>query len=162
MTRCYCNVRANKKGVAMATPLPSKLLAAMLDYLPLFWAVRMHRVQTFNAHQLVADQKTLSLHIGTKVTVGPPLRVADIMSETLRLSANVTHASHDWLHFCVQNEIGPGGRGRHENGTLEGVRNHAVYDRQQRPCQQIEPDILLLSNVVHLFDRTFRSSDYSC
>jgi len=69
-----------------------------------------------NAHQLVADQEALSLHIGTKVTVGPPLRVADIMSETLRLSANVTLASHDWLHFCVQNEIGPGGRGRHKTG----------------------------------------------
>jgi hypothetical protein len=56
------------------------------------------------AHQLVTDQEALSLHIWTKVTVGPPLRVADIMSETLRLSANVTLASHGWLHFCVQND----------------------------------------------------------
>ena len=81
-----------------------------------------------NAHQLAADQEALSLHIGTKVTVGPPLRVADIMSETLRLSANVTLASHDWLHFCVQNELAIRPR-QTRNRTLEGVRKHTVYTR---------------------------------
>jgi hypothetical protein len=77
------------------------------------------------AHQVVSDQKALALHIGTKVTVGPPLRVADIMSETLRLSANVTCTSHYRLHFCVQNESALRPR-QTQNGTLEGVRKHSV------------------------------------
>lgn len=57
------------------------------------------------ANQLVSDQESLSLNVGTKVTVGPPLRVADIMSETLRLSAYVTFTSHERLHFCVKNDL---------------------------------------------------------
>lgn len=52
-------------------------------------------------HQLVANHHSLALNVGTKVTVGPPLRMADIMSETLRLAANVTYTSHRRLHFCV-------------------------------------------------------------
>ena len=78
------------------------------------------------SHQLVADQQSFSLHVGTKVTVGPPLRMADIMSETLRLAANVTHTSHYRLHFCVQNDSAGVRPRQTRNRTLVGVRKHGV------------------------------------
>src|SRR5688500_140290 len=78
------------------------------------------------SHELVADQQSLSLHVGTKVTVGPPLRMADIMSETLRLAANVTHTSHYRLHFCVQNDSAGLRPRQTRNRTLVGVRNREV------------------------------------
>jgi len=77
------------------------------------------------SHKLVANQQALSLDVGTKVTVGPPLRMADIMSETLRLAANVTYTSHYRLHFCVQNDLAGFRPRQTKNGTLASVRNHA-------------------------------------
>ena len=78
-------------------------------------------------HQLIANQQSFSLYVGTKVTVGPPLRMADIMSETLRLAANVTYTSHYRLHFCVQNDSAGFRPRQTRNRTLGSVRKDGFY-----------------------------------
>ncbi len=87
-------------------------------------------------HQLVPDHQALSMHIRTKVTVGPPLRVADIMSETLRLTANVTFFQPLPAPLLRSERIRRGDRPRQtRNRTLGGVRNRELYTMSVTICR---------------------------
>ena len=115
----------NKRGAAAATPLFDAIALEALELATALLGGSHATGADIESHELVADQQSLSLHVGTKVTVGPPLRMADIMSETLRLAANVTYTSHYRLHFCVQNDLAGYRPRQTRNRTLVGVRNHA-------------------------------------
>lgn len=117
----------NKREAAVATPLLDAFGLRLLSLAAALVSGSHATGANIESHQLIGNQQSFSLHVGTKVTVGPPLGMADVMSETLRLAANVTYTSHYRLHFCVQNDSAGLRPRQTRNRTLGGVRNHQFY-----------------------------------
>ena len=82
--------------LTIVTAVVFRRLSARLEHRPHAPSADVHRLH------LAFDLHPPALYIRLKVTIGPPLRVTDVVSEALGLSANITHSGHGAVSFPVR------------------------------------------------------------